>query len=148
YCEEAHVNEKLRTVLMSICLALASVLAPVHVEAVDKGRPGHFHPEGRRIIEEYYHRPDTSGKKLPPGLAKRSGKLPPGLQKHLEKNGELPPGLQKRREPLPAALDNRLPRIPEYWERVVVERDVVLLDTRTNRILDIIENVIQLVTDK
>jgi hypothetical protein len=45
---------------------------------------------------------------------------------------------------LPSALDRRLPSIPEYWERVVVERDVILLDRRTNRILDIIENVIGL----
>jgi hypothetical protein len=83
---------------------------------------------------------------LPPGLAKRGGKLPPGLQKHLEKNGQLPPGLQKRLEPLPSALDRRLPPIPEYWERVIVERNVILLDRRTNRILDIIENVIGLAT--
>ena len=72
--------------------------------------------------------------------------LPPGLQKHLEKNGQLPAGLQKRLEPLPSALDRRLPPIPEYWERVIVERNVILLDRRTNRILDIIENVIELVT--
>jgi hypothetical protein len=146
--KEVHVNGKLRMAVMSLCLALGAVFASVPGSAVDKARPAHFLPEERRIIEEYYRRPDTSSKKLPPGLAKRGGKLPPGLQKHLEKNGQLPPGLQKRMEPLPSALDNRLPRIPEYWERVVVERDVVLLDTRTNRILDIIENVIDLVTGK
>lgn len=33
---------------------------------------------------------------LPPGLAKRGGNLPPGLQKHLMRHGQLPPGLQKR----------------------------------------------------
>lgn len=33
---------------------------------------------------------------LPPGLAKRGGQLPPGLQKHLLRTGQLPPGLQKR----------------------------------------------------
>jgi hypothetical protein len=42
-------------------------------------------------------------------------------------------------------LDHRLPRLPEHWERVVVERDIVLIDRRTNRILDIIEDVIDLV---
>jgi hypothetical protein len=85
-------------------------------------------------------------KGLPPGLAKRGGKLPPGLQKHLDKNGTLPPGLQKRLEPLPQDLDSRLPRLPDYWERVILERDVILVDRRTNRILDIIENVIGLAT--
>ncbi len=33
---------------------------------------------------------------LPPGLAKRDGHLPPGLQKHYERTGHLPPGLEKK----------------------------------------------------
>jgi hypothetical protein len=113
----------------------------------EKDRPARFLPEERRIILEYYGygRP---AKGLPPGLAKRGGKLPPGLQKHLDKNGRLPPGLQKRLEPLPADLDHRLPRLPEIWERVILERDVILIDRRTSRILDIIENVIGLATGR
>jgi hypothetical protein len=43
-------------------------------------------------------------------------------------------------------LSRQLPPLPEHWERVIVERDVILLDRRTNRILDIIEDVIALVT--
>ena len=76
-------------------------------------------------------------------MAKR-GKLPPGLQKQVEKNGQLPPGLQKRLEPLPTVLNRQLPNLPDYWERIIIERDVILLDRRTNRVLDIIENVIGL----
>ncbi len=115
--------------------------------ALDVNRPSHFLPEERRAIEDYYRQGKKSkAKGLPPGLAKRGGKLPPGLQKQLDKNGQLPPGLQKRLEPLPADLDRRLPRLPEYWERVVLERDVILIDRRTNHILDIIENVIALAT--
>jgi hypothetical protein len=112
--------------------------------AVDKDRPAYFLPEERNIIQEYFHHSGPS-KGLPPGLAKRGGKLPPGLQKHIQKNGTLPPGLQKRLEPLPVDLDRRLPRLPNYWERVILERDVILVDRRNNRILDIIENVIDLV---
>ena len=110
-----------------------------------KDRPAYFLPEERRIIENYY-RSGGPSKGLPPGLAKRGGKLPPGLQKHLEKNGTLPPGLQKRLQPLPTDLDGRLPRLPDYWERVILGNDVILLDRRSNRILDIIENVIGLAT--
>ena len=115
--------------------------------ARDVNRPSHFLPEERRAIEDYY-RQGSKGKAkgLPPGLAKRGGKLPPGLQKHLDKNGQLPPGLQKRLEPLPVELDHRLPRLPEYWERVILQEHVVLIDRRTQRILDIIENVIGLTT--
>jgi hypothetical protein len=113
--------------------------------AIAKDRPAFFLPEERRIIENYY-RSSGPSKGLPPGLAKRGGKLPPGLQKHLDKNGTLPPGLQKRLEPLPKDLDVRLPRLPDNWQRVILEKDVILLDQRTNKILDIIENVIGLVT--
>ncbi len=112
-------------------------------------RPSYFLPEERRAIEEYY-RQEKKGKAkgLPPGLAKRGGNLPPGLQKHLEKNGQLPPGLQKRLQPLPVDLDRRLPRLPEYWERVVLEKDVILIDRRTERILDILEDVVGLATGR
>ena len=112
---------------------------------VAAGRSEHFLPEEKRLIEQYYRNGKKSKTKgLPPGLAKRGGNLPPGLQKKLERNGELPPGLQKRLEPLPDDLNRQLPALPEYWERVIVERDVILIDRRSNRILDIIENVIVL----
>jgi len=115
--------------------------------ALDVKRPTQFLPDERRMIEEYYRRGKKGKSKgLPPGLAKRGGNLPPGLQKHLQKNGQLPPGLQKRLEPLPVDLDRRLPQLPDYWERVVLERDVILIDRRSNRILDIIEDVIALAT--
>jgi hypothetical protein len=113
------------------------------VAASDSNRPARFMAEERRIIEEYYHKGNKRKQKgLPPGLAKRGGNLPPGLQKQLDKNSRLPPGLQKRLEPLPVGLDRRLPRLPEHWERVILERDIILVDRRTERILDIIENVI------
>lgn len=118
------------------------------MRALDRDRPARFLDEEQRIIREYYRPTSKKGKSkgLPPGLAKRGGNLPPGLQKHLEKNGQLPPGLQKRLEPLPSDLIRQLPRLPDYWERVIVDRDVILLDRRTNRILDIIEGVVALAT--
>jgi len=134
-----------------VCLSIMTALAAIPggpVLALDTKRPERFLPEERRAIEDYYTKANAkkkSKKGLPPGLAKRGGNLPPGLQKKLERDGQLPPGLQKRMEPLPVDLDRRLPRLPESWERVVVERDVILIDRRTNRILDIIENVIDIV---
>ena len=131
---------------VSLCAA-ASLWCGSTVLARDVKRPSHFLPDERRMIDEYYRRGEKrKSKGLPPGLAKRGGNLPPGLQKHLQKNGQLPPGLQKRLEPLPVDLDRRLPQLPDYWERVVLEKDVILIDRRSNRILDIIENVIALAT--
>ena len=141
------VWRRAREQLCFLALAAVSLFGVGSAIAFDKDRPAYFLPEERKIIYEYYHQgAPTRG--LPPGLAKRGGKLPPGLQKQLDKNGRLPPGLQKRLEPVPADLDRRLPRLPELWERVILERDVILIDRRTNRILDIIENVIALATDR
>jgi hypothetical protein len=140
------VNTRIKRNVVIIALGFFSLLSAAHALALDKRRAEHFLPEERRIISEYFRRANASTKGLPPGLAKRGGKLPPGLQKQLQKNGRLPPGLQKRLEPLPSALDRRLPPLPDYWERVIVDRNVILLDRRSNRILDIIENVIGLAT--
>ena len=140
------MNKQRRIVLQLSLVAVASTFSERWAFALDTKRSESFSPEERRIIEDYYHKGKKSKKKgLPPGLAKRGGDLPPGLQKKLDRGGQLPPGLQKRLEPLPTDLDRRLPRLPEHWERVVVERDIVLIDRRTNRILDIIEDVIDLV---
>ena len=141
------VLRKVKEQLCFLTLAAVSLFGVGSGIAFAKDRPAYFLPEERRIIENYY-RSSGPSKGLPPGLAKRGGKLPPGLQKHLDKNGRLPPGLQKRLEPLPQDLDWRLPRLPDYWERVILERDVILVDRRSNRILDIIENVIGLATGR
>jgi hypothetical protein len=145
------VNHSRRRFLIFSVVAAASFLNRASNGAADdRKRQPRFLPEERRIIEEYYYRGKSQkgkSKGLPPGLAKR-GSLPPGLQKQLDKNGQLPPGLQKRLSPLPVDLNRRLPRLPDYWDRVILDRHVVLMDRRTNRILDIIEDVIDLATGR
>jgi hypothetical protein len=73
---------------------------------------------------------------LPPGLAKRGGDLPPGLERQLRRNGTLPPGLQKRVRLLPDQCEERLPRLPGGWVRVVLGARIMLLDPG-QRIVDI-----------
>lgn len=140
------MNKQRRNILKLLLVTTTLSLNTGWVNALDTKRSERFSAEERRIIEDYYHKAKKGKKKgLPPGLAKRGGNLPPGLQRKLDRDGTLPPGLQKRLEPIPTDLDHRLPRLPEYWERVILEQDIVLIDRRTNRILDIIENVIDLV---
>ncbi len=81
----------------------------------------------------------NKGGGLPPGLAKRDS-LPPGLAKYLEKHGALPPGLEVRG--LPDALKAQLPDPGPGRKRVVVDDDVLLIETRTGRVLDILSDVI------
>ncbi len=115
-----------------------------------------FSAAEKTVIEEYFGRPaadetdDTTtaqngkagkggkSKKMPKGLAKRDS-LPPGLAMQLEKNGTLPPGLAKR--DLPADLARRLPARGDGTERVIVDSDVVLIETATGVVLDILRGV-------
>ena len=82
----------------------------------------------RDTIFGYYANPSRG---LPPGLAKRGGNLPPGLEKQLARNGTLPPGLEKRLKPLPVELERELPPLPAGCgcRRGVVGTNVVLIRT-------------------
>jgi len=73
---------------------------------------------------------------LPPGLAKKD-QLPPGLEKQLVRRGSLPPGLQKRVQPCPVELERRLPPPPPDCVNVEIGGHVVLLNHRTNVLVDI-----------
>ncbi|MFQ6016857.1 MAG: hypothetical protein ACE5KF_01565 [Kiloniellaceae bacterium] len=92
----------------------------------------------RAIIGNYIQKARTSQQGLPPGLAMRA-QLPPGLQKHIERTGRLPPGLQKR---LPGDLRALLPRRVGEDFRVVGD-DIVLIETATNVILDVMKGVLR-----
>jgi hypothetical protein len=100
----------------------------------------YFGEQDREIITRYYSNRTSN---LPPGLAKRGGDLPPGLQKHLERNGTLPPGLQKRLEPCPEELERQLPPLPADYRRAVIGAHVVILSKNTNVIVDIMKNVVR-----
>ena len=73
---------------------------------------------------------------LPPGLAKKD-QLPPGLEKQLVRRGTLPPGLQRMEQPCPPDLERRLPPPPPDSAHVIIGGHIVLLNKRTNIVLDI-----------
>jgi hypothetical protein len=97
-----------------------------------------FTRHDRDIIGRYFQ---DNYSNLPPGLAKRNGNLPPGLQKHLERDGTLPPGLQKRVQSFPPELERQLPPLPDNYHRVVLGQIAIILDRRTQRIVDIIHDI-------
>ncbi len=71
----------------------------------------------------------------------RSGGLPPGLENQLKLSGKLPPGLEGRE--LPSGLKGRLPPPGHGTRRVIIGRDVVLVDKAKNVVLDILRDVIK-----
>ena len=105
---------------------------------VAKGRA--FGKRQEEIIRDWFSN-QRHRQNLPPGLAK-GNQLPPGLEQHMRKNGALPPGLQRHLQPLPKSLVRLLPRVPGQVGRGVIGPHVVLLEIGTNRILDILADVI------
>ena len=87
----------------------------------------------REVMRGWY---DDHQSNLPPGLAKRD-RLPPGLEKQLARRGALPPGLQKRLQPCPEDLERRLPPPPPECAHVLIGGHIVLLNRRTNVVVDI-----------
>jgi len=102
----------------------------------DKNRPVVVDRDSHhRVIREY-----GRGGSLPPGLAKRHS-LPPGLRKQLRERGTLPPGLQKHLVPVEGPVVTRLPPLPAYYHRYFAGDDLIVVDTRTNRIVLMIRDV-------
>lgn len=93
-----------------------------------------FSDHDRRLIHDYYGN-QARRKQAPPGLAKRGGNLPPGLAKR----DTLPPGLQGRG--LPNDLESRLARLPDGYVRLKVGTDIVLMNSNTRVVFDIIYGV-------
>ncbi len=87
------------------------------------------------MIVDYFH--PASG--LPPGLARRGGDLPPGLEKQLRRNGKLPPGLQKKLVAFPRDLEVTLPQVQPGYRRVTLGTWALLVQDATNVILDVID---------
>ena len=121
--------------------------SPAFADGHGKGKDKHHKKDKRDDDDAYrynynYHREEIRGwysenaNQLPPGLAKKD-RLPPGLEKQLVRNGTLPPGLQKRLYPVPVELERRLPPPPPDCAHVLVSGHIVLLNRKTNLIVDL-----------
>jgi len=102
-----------------------------HEEADDQDVT--YRQSDREYMRGWY---DDHQNNLPPGLAKKD-RLPPGLEKQLVRRGTLPPGLQKRIQPCPEEFVRRLPPPPQDCQHVLISGHVVLLNRKTNVIVDI-----------
>ena len=69
---------------------------------------------------------------------KKSGTLPPGIAKNLERGKPLPPGIAKQY--LPDGLLNELPAPHPGYERLVVDGKILLVEIATRIIHDVLTN--------
>ncbi|MEO0250451.1 MAG: hypothetical protein ABIN58_13190 [candidate division WOR-3 bacterium] len=74
---------------------------------------------------------------MPPGLAKRYGDLPAGLERQLRRNRHLPPGLDMRLHAFPIDLERRLSPLRPGLIRGVIGVHAVIVDKKTLLIMDI-----------
>jgi len=147
-------------VLVALLLPASVVQADVVGDAVGDVAKQVFKQAERELIREYYRshnmevdsaqsedddgdkgRGKGKGKHGKKGKKGHGGKgLPPGIVKKLERGGALPPGLAKRG--LPNDLESRLPPAPRGMERQIVNGKVVLVETATQIVRDIIGDLI------
>ncbi len=115
--------------------ARAATQPAAAIVPVASPRPG-FDARTRILIQDYYRSHSAS---LPAGLATK-GEFPPGEQKRLERKRRLPPGIDQRS--LPPDLAQRLPPLPQGYDRVIVGQDVVLVEVSTQTVVDVLHGVI------
>lgn len=101
--------------------------------------PPVFTPHDRGVIGEYYRNLSSN---LPPGLAKRGGKLPPGIERQIQRNGTLPRGLERSITPFPQELSHRLPALSPGYTRGLVGDSAVIVNLRSRAIVDVIHNLL------
>jgi hypothetical protein len=116
-----------------------------HGNGKGHGKGHNKHDDDDEQSERYYkHQHEEAARNwyyqneghLPPGLAKRD-RLPPGLEKQLVLRGTLPPGLQKKIQPVPVDLERCLPPPPPDCMNVLIGGHIVLVNQRTNFVVDI-----------
>ncbi len=67
----------------------------------------------------------------------------PEFQLHVERGDSLPPAWRKRLTPFPPGLESRLPYLPPNYARGSIDSDILIVDMRTRRIMDILHNVLR-----
>jgi hypothetical protein len=67
---------------------------------------------------------------------------PPSLP--VERNAWLPPQIARRLKRFPRELEGRLPHLPDNYTRGTIDGDILIVDQRTRRVVDIVHNFLRL----
>jgi hypothetical protein len=128
-----------RFVATVLCaLAAGAVQATVRMEQVYPGiaaanpteRAILFSGEDRQTIDHFFRK-----------QARQAGMAAAARREPLLIRERVPQGTPTR--PLPYALDHQLPPLPPGYARLILGRDVVLLESRSRTILDIMREVVR-----
>ena len=105
-------------------------------------QPGtYFNDQQRTVVREYYVQNYSSGKKCPPGLAKKNnGCMPPGQVRNWVVGQPVPRGVTVYSVPQPVIV--QLPPAPYGYRYARIGGDVVLVQQQNNLIVDIIQGLL------
>jgi hypothetical protein len=97
-----------------------------------------FSVRDRNTIRNHYRGADP---KLASRLTKQNTLVSPALKKPLQRNSIIPAGMQRLVEPLAPDLERSLQPLDSSYSRGMIGPDVVIVENRTRRIIDIVRNV-------
>ena len=120
----------MRTAL--VLTLLVAWVGPVHAQ---RGRPANDAPGVAGSVQVTFSAGDV--RLIREHYASRNRSLPPGLQKKYARTGQLPPGWERKLEVFPVAIERRLPALPADYRRGVIDGHAVIVNGRTNVILDV-----------
>ena len=128
----------MRLLLITLALALLAgpALAQRNTRATETVMEQVFSAVEKQLIRDFFDEGRGHGKIKRKGKKGHGKGMPPGLVMHFERNGRLPPGLEGR--DLPPGLNKRLGHAGLGRSRRIVGNDVVLIETATGVILDIL----------
>ena len=115
------------SLLLNGCVTSQSVGIRTHAPGISTSI--YFSDTDRRQIKGYYLYNRPYHKPAPPG---HRSKYAPRYQRHQV----LPHGVPYSR--LPSHLENRLPRLPADYIRIVIGGDIMIMNVRTRVIYDVI----------
>jgi len=94
------------------------------------------------IIRAFYREHEAPHKSKGKGKGKRHGPkgLPPGIAMNLQRGKALPPGIAK--QALPTRLIDLLPPPPHGFERISLAGKILLVESATRKIHDVLEDAI------
>lgn len=124
--------------IVTVLIALAATLGIQSTASAELMAGVEFSKDEVSIIASWYR--EHGGVSQQKHRGKKSGSLPPGIAKNLERGKPLPPGIAKQY--LPDSLVHQLPAPPRGFERIVVDGKVLLVEVATRVIHDILTDAI------
>ena len=125
-------------ILLTALVALVTTLGLQSTASAELRAGVEFSKDEVTIIASWYREHGEVSQQKKRG--KDSGRLPPGIAKNLERGKPLPPGIAKQY--LPDSLVHQLPAPPRGFERVVVDGKVLLVETATRVIHDVLTDIV------